>query len=51
MTSSDHTWSLGGTANLSGSFHSPNFLSFNVGVYLNQSRANSNFQSISDASG
>ena len=39
------------TANLSGSFYNPNFLSFNVSPYLNQSRANSNFQSISDASG
>ncbi|MGB7549554.1 MAG: hypothetical protein WBM14_17590 [Terracidiphilus sp.] len=51
MTGSDHSWALGGAATLSGSFHDPNFLSFNVGLYLNQSRANSNFQSISNASG
>jgi hypothetical protein len=51
MTGSDHSWALGGTANYSGSFHSPGFLSFSAGVYLNQSRANSNFQSISNASG
>jgi hypothetical protein len=51
MTGSDHNWALGGTASLSGSYYDPNFLSFNVGLYLNQSRANSDFQSISDASG
>jgi len=51
MTSSDHAWTLGGTASLTGAYHNPNFLSYNVGVYLNQSRANSNFQSISNASG
>jgi hypothetical protein len=51
MTSASHSWLVGGAANLSGSFHNPNFLSFNVGLYLNQSRANSNFQSISNASG
>lgn len=51
MTSSTHSWALGGAANLSGSYYSPNFLSFNASFYLNQSRANSNFQSISDASG
>jgi len=50
-TSSDHGWALGGDANLSGSFYSPNFLNFNAALYLNQSRANSNFQSISNASG
>jgi len=51
LTGSDHSWALGGTANVSGSFYNPNFLSFNVGLYLNQSRANSSFQSISNASG
>ena len=51
MTGSDHSWALGGSANLSGYFYNPNFLSFDVGLYLNQSRANSDFQSISDASG
>ncbi len=50
-TASDHSWTLGGVANYSGSFYNPNFLSFNAEVYLNQSRANSDFQSISDASG
>ncbi len=51
QTASDHTWTVGGAANFNGSYYNPNFLSFNVGLYLNQSRANSNFQSISDASG
>jgi hypothetical protein len=51
LTGSDHTWTLGGVANYTGSFYNPNFLSFNASVYLNQSRANSDFQSISDASG
>jgi hypothetical protein len=51
MIGSTHTWTLGGAATLSGSFYNPNFLSYNANVYLNQSRANSDFQSISDASG
>lgn len=48
---SSHAWTVGGSGNLSGSFYNPNFLSFNVSPYYNQSRANSNYQSISDASG
>ena len=51
MTSSDHSWVIGGVSNFSGSYHSPNFLSYNGTVYLNQSRADANFQSISSASG
>jgi hypothetical protein len=51
LTSSSHSWVVGGNADYSGSFYNPNFLSFNGSVYLNQSRANSNFQSISNASG
>ncbi len=51
MTNASHGWILGGTASFSGSFHSPNFLSYDFSPYLNQSRANSNFQSISNASG
>ena len=39
------------TANSHGFFYNPNFLSFNASYFLNQSRANSNFQSISNASG
>ncbi len=51
MTPSTHGWTFGGAGTFTGSFHSPNFLSYDVSPYLNQSRANSNFQSISDASG
>ncbi len=51
LTGSTHNWTLGGAGTFSGSFYSPNFLSFSVSPYLNQSRANSNFQSISAASG
>jgi len=51
QTSSAHSWTIGGSGTLNGSYYSPNFLNFNVGYYLNQSRANSNFQSISNASG
>lgn len=51
QTSSDHNWNVGGTANFSGAYHNPNFLSYNGSVYLNQSRANSDYQSISKTSG
>lgn len=51
MINSSHGFTLGGDVTLTGSYHDPNFLSFNVGAYLNQSRANSDFQSISNASG
>ncbi len=51
MTESTHGWTIGGEATLTGSYYSPNFLSYNISPYLNQSRANSNFQSISSASG
>jgi hypothetical protein len=49
--SSSHGVGFGGTAGLSGSYYNPNFLSFNVNPYFNQSRSNSNFGSVSDASG
>lgn len=51
MEGSSHGWTFGGVGNFSGYFHSPNFLSYNFSPYLNQSRANSDYQSISDASG
>lgn len=51
MTDSTHSWSVGGAGTLSGSYYSPNFLTYNASFFLNQSRANSNFQSISNASG
>ncbi len=51
QTASDHSWAFGGAGTFSGSYYTPNFLSFDASFYLNQSRANSNYQSISNASG
>jgi hypothetical protein len=51
LTSSDHGLAFGGNAALSGSYYNPNFLNFNIMPFYNQSRENSNFQSISDSSG
>jgi hypothetical protein len=48
---SDHGINFGGTGNLSGSFYNPNFLSFSVQPFLNQSRENSDYQSLTNASG
>jgi hypothetical protein len=51
QAASDHGWTVGGVTNLTGSFYSPNFINYAISGYLNQSRANSDFQSISDSSG
>lgn len=51
LLQSNHGLNFGGNGTLSGSFYDPNFLSFNLSPYYNQSRTNSAFQSISDASG
>src|SRR5208283_1097339 len=48
---SSHGLSVGGTADLNGFYYSPNFLSFTVNPYYNQSRSNSNSASITDATG
>ena len=48
---SDHGVTFGGTGDLSGSYYDPNFLSFHLQPYLNESRANSDYQSISNTSG
>ena len=48
---SSHNFGFGGTSTLSGSYYDPGFLTFNFSPYYNQSRANSNFQSITDSSG
>jgi len=48
---SAHGIGWGGTGELSGYYFSPSFLSFNLTPYFNQSRENSNFQSISNTSG
>ena len=46
-----HGLIFGGAANFSGSYYSPQFLSFDVAPFYNQSRNNSDFQSITDSSG
>ena len=51
LIDSSHNLSFGGNGTLSGSYYDPNFLSFNLTPYYGQSRANSNFQSITAASG
>jgi hypothetical protein len=48
---SSHGIAFGGTGTLSGSYYNPQFLSFSVSPFYNQSRNNSNFQSITDSSG
>ena len=48
---SSHSLSLSGNATASGYYYSPNFVSFTISPYYGQSRANSNYQSISDSSG
>lgn len=51
LTASDHGITAGGAASLTGSYYSPSFLSFNIEPFYNQSRTNSDFQSITDSSG
>src|SRR5208337_1357338 len=48
---SDHGITVGGNANLNGYYYNPNFVSFNVQPFYNQSRANSDFQSLFQTSG
>jgi hypothetical protein len=48
---SNHGIDYGGNATLSGSYYNPNFLSFTVAPYYDQSKANSNFQSLTESSG
>jgi hypothetical protein len=48
---SAHSLSFGGSGTLSGSYYNPNFVNFTVSPYLNQSRDNSSYQSLSNASG
>ncbi len=51
LTESDHGWTVGGAGTLAGFYYNPNFVSFDISPYVNQSRANSDYQSITDASG
>ena len=48
---STHSLEYGGDATLNGSYYNPNFLNFTISPYYNQSKANSNFQSLTDSSG
>jgi hypothetical protein len=48
---STHGIAAGGNADLSGSYYSPSFLSFDLQPFYNQSRTNSTYQSVFDASG
>ncbi len=48
---SDHGINAGGNADLAGFYYSPSFLSFDVQPFYNQSRENSNFQSVFASSG
>ena len=48
---SNHGLNFGFDGNINGSYYSPNFLSFNIIPYYNQSQTNSNFQSLTGASG
>jgi len=48
---SSHGLNFGLDGTLSGSYYNPNFLSFNVTPYYNQSSANSSYQSLTGASG
>ncbi len=42
---------VNGSATASGYYYNPNFVSYNISPYYGQSRANSDYQSISDSSG
>jgi hypothetical protein len=51
LAPSDHGYTPGGNADLSGYYFSPNFLSFDVQPFYNQSRLNSTSQSVFQNSG
>ena len=51
LGASDHSIAGSGSADLFGSYYNPNFLSFDIQPFYNQSRLNSNFQSITASSG
>jgi hypothetical protein len=48
---SDHGLTVGMNGTLNGYYYNPNFLSFSAQPYFNQSRADSDFQSLTNASG
>ena len=51
LIASDHSVNGAGSADLSGYYYNPNFLSFHLQPFYNQSWANSDFQSVTAASG
>jgi hypothetical protein len=51
LSPSNHGFDFGGNANLNGYYYNPSFVSFNVQPYYNQSRVNSDFQSLFQAGG
>jgi hypothetical protein len=48
---SSHGLNFGFSGGFDGYYYNPNFLNFNITPYYNQSRADSNYQSLTDASG
>jgi hypothetical protein len=48
---SNHGLTFGATGTVSGYYYNPNFVNFNVTPYYNQSKADSDFQSLTNASG
>ncbi|HTS37190.1 MAG TPA: hypothetical protein VMH04_16055 [Candidatus Solibacter sp.] len=51
VAGSDHTINPSGNADLSGSYYSPSFLSFDVQPFYNESRVNSTYQSAFQSTG
>ena len=50
-TTSSHGINFGASGNINGYYYNPNFLNFSITPYYNQSRADSDYQSLTDASG
>jgi hypothetical protein len=48
---SSHNWDIGGSTTLNGYYYSPSFLNYIGAFYANQSKANSDFKSVSNTSG
>jgi len=48
---STHNWEISGMGTVNGSYHNPGFLTFSVEPYVNESRDNSDYRSVSNASG
>ncbi len=51
VQSSSHQLNWNGSAALNGYYYNPNFLSFNLTPYYDESRANSDYRSVGDSSG